>query len=84
MPIFDANHSKYSKIQANVELEKSQIETELIYRSITNEVVENRANAEAAQKKVKQSILQLQQAIQAYDLAEVSYKTKNLYIDHSI
>jgi outer membrane protein TolC len=74
VPIFDANRSKYTKIQANADLEGNQLETELMRRSITNEVVESRANAEAALKKVKQSELQLQQAMQAYDLANVSYK----------
>jgi outer membrane protein TolC len=74
VPIFDANRSKYTKIQAYAELEENQQETELTRRNITNEVVECRANAEAALKKVKQSELQLQQAIQAYDLADVSYK----------
>ena len=44
-------------------------------RNISNEVVESRANALSALKKVKQSELQLQQATQAYELAEVSYKS---------
>jgi len=74
VPIFDANRSKYTKIQTNADLEGNQLETELLRRSITNEIVETRANAEAALKKVKQSELQLQQAMQAYNLAEVSYK----------
>jgi len=74
VPLFDANRSKYSKIQANADLEGNQQETELTRRNITNEIVESRANAEAALKKVKQSELQLQQAIQAYSLAEVSYR----------
>jgi len=74
VPLFDANRSKYTKIQANAYFEENQQETELMRRSITNEIVESRANAEAALKKVKQSELQLQQALQAYNLAEVSYK----------
>jgi len=74
VPIFDANRSKYTKIQTNADLEGTQQETELLRRSITNEIVESRANAEAALKKVKQSELQVQQAMQAYNLAEVSYK----------
>ena len=74
MPLFDANRSKYLKIQANADLEGNQQETELTRRSITNEVVESRANALSALKKVKQSELQLQQASQAYELAEVNYK----------
>ena len=63
VPIFDANRSKYTKIQTNADLEGTQQETEMLRRSITNEIVESRANAEAALKKVKQSELQLQQAL---------------------
>ncbi len=74
VPIFDANRSKYMKAQANAYVDESQLETEIIRRNITNEVVESRANAEAALKKVKQSELQLHQAMQAYKLAEVSYQ----------
>jgi len=74
VPVFDANRSKYSKIQAKSYFEENQQETELMRRNITNEVIESRANAEAALKKVKQSELQLQQSLQAYNLAEVSYK----------
>ena len=74
VPIFDANRSKYMKTQANAYIDESQLETEIIRRNITNEVVESRANAEAALKKVKQSELQLHQAMQAYKLAEVSYQ----------
>jgi outer membrane protein len=75
VPIFDANRSKYSKVLANVDLEGNQQDTELMRRNISNEVVESRANALSALKKVKQSELQLQQATQAYELAEISYKS---------
>jgi len=74
VPIFDANRSKFHKIIANADLEGNQQETELARRNITTEVVECRANAESALKKVKQSELQVQQAIQAYELANVSYQ----------
>ncbi len=74
VPIFDANRSKFMKIQAKAYSEGNIQETELVRRSITNEVVESHANAEAALKKVRQSELQLQQALQAYQLAEVNYK----------
>ena len=74
VPIFDANRSKYMRAQASISVDESQLETEIIRRNITNEVVECRANAEAALKKVKQSELQLHQAMQAYKLAEVSYQ----------
>ncbi len=78
VPIFDANRSKYTKIQANSDLENNQEDTELARRNITNEIVESRANADAALKKVKQSELQLKQAMQAYDLADVSYKAGSI------
>ncbi|MBP1677441.1 MAG: outer rane efflux protein [Bacteroidetes bacterium] len=74
VPLFDANRSKYLKIQANADLQGNQQETELARRSISNEVVECRANAESALKKVKQSELQLQQATEAYQLANVNYQ----------
>ena len=75
VPIFDANRSKFTKIQAQADIEGNQQETELARRTITNEIVESRVNALASLKKVNQSELQLQQAQQAYDLAEVSYKS---------
>ena len=74
VPIFDANRSKFHKIIANADIEGNQQETEMARRNITTEVVECRANAESALKKVKQSELQVQQAIQAYELANVSYQ----------
>ena len=74
VPIFDANRSKYLKVQTNADLDGLKQDTELMKRNISNEVVESRANALSALKKVKQSELQLQQASQAYELAEVSYK----------
>jgi len=74
VPIFDANRSKFLKTIANADLEGNQQETELVRRNITTEVVECRANAEASLKKVKQSELQVQQASQAYELADINYK----------
>ena len=73
VPIFDANRSKYIKVQANADIEGNQQETELTKRNITNEVIEGKANTEAALKKVSQSELQLQQANEAYKLAETSF-----------
>lgn len=73
VPLFDANRSKYTKIQAQAELEGNKEDTELTKRNIANEVIENRAQALSALKKVNQSELQLRQAQQAYELAEVNY-----------
>jgi len=78
VPIFDANRSKYIKIQANAEIEGNQQETELARRNITNEVTESKANTDAALKKVSQSELQLQQANEAYKLAETSFEAGSI------
>lgn len=73
VPLFDANRSKYQRAQVNAEVAGNRQETELAKRSITNEVVECKASADAALKKVSQSELQLQQAMQAYELANINY-----------
>ena len=73
MPLFDANRSKYQKIQANADLESNKDEMDLTKRTITNEVVEANAGVHSSLKKVKQSELMVHQAEQAYELANVSY-----------
>ena len=74
LPIFDATRAKYSRLQVKSEISSTEQDTELARRSIVNEVVESRANVEAAHKKVAQSELQLKQAQQAYALAETSFQ----------
>ena len=74
IPLFDANRSKYTRIQAQSDINGNVQETELARRYIVNEVVESRANTESALKKVSQSELQLEQAQQAYTLAETNYQ----------
>jgi len=74
VPLFDANRSKYTRIQAQSEIKGNVQETDLTRRMIVNEVVESKANAETALKKVNLSELQLEQAEQAHTLAETSFK----------
>ena len=74
VPIFDANRSKYTKIQANSDIQANIQETELIRRNIINEVVECKANAESALKKLQLADLQLDQAKEAYSLAETNFE----------
>lgn len=74
VPLFDANRSKYTKIQAQSEIKGNVEETDLTRRAIVSEVVESKANAETALKKVNLSELQLEQAEQAHTLAETSFK----------
>ncbi len=74
VPIFDATRTKYNKQQVKANMEANDQDTELAKRTIINEVVESKANSLAALKKVKQSELQLQQAQQAYALAETNFE----------
>ena len=74
VPIFDANRSKFNKIQAQSDIQGFVQETELARRTIVNEVVESKANAQSALKKVNQSELQLEQAQQAFSLAKTSFQ----------
>lgn len=78
VPLFDANRSKYAKIQVQSEIADDEQDTELTRQTISNEVTESRANAEAAFKKINQSELQLNQAIEANKLAEVNYKAGSI------
>ena len=73
VPLFDANRSKYSKIQAQTDIDGNVQETELVRRNIVNEVLESKVNALSAQDKVQLSELQLQQAQEAYQLAKTSF-----------
>ena len=74
IPIFDANRTKYSLLQVKADIESNKDDVELTHRTIVNEVIESQANIESALEKIKQSELQLQQAQQAYNLAETSFK----------
>lgn len=74
VPLFDGNKTKFNRIQVKSELNGYDQETEMVRRTIVNEVVESKANAEASMKKVSQSELQLEQAQQAYALSETNFK----------
>jgi outer membrane protein TolC len=73
VPIFDGKRKMYNLVQAQSAIQVSSQETEIARRAIVDEVVEAEANVEASQKKVDQSQLQLQQAVQAYSLAKVRF-----------
>jgi len=74
VPLFDANRSKYAKVQANAAIDNCNEDVELLKRSITSEVVENRINVSGAMKKIQTCTFQVQQATQAYNIAETSYR----------
>ena len=75
IPILDGKRKSYNLVQAQSVIQVNNQETEIARRAIVGEVVEAEANVEASQKKVDQSQLQLQQAIQAYSLAKVSFES---------
>ncbi len=75
VPIFDANHKKYSLLQVKADIQSNKEDVELTHRTIVNEVVESQANIESALQKITQSELQQKQAQQAYSLAETSFRS---------
>ena len=75
VPIFDANHKKYSLLQVKADIQSNKEDVELTHRTIVNEVVESQANIESAFEKITQSELQQKQALQAYNLAETSFRS---------
>jgi outer membrane protein TolC len=75
IPIFDGKRKQYSLVQAQSAIEINNQETEIVRRSIVNEVVESEANLKASQKKVDQSRLQLLQATEAYKLGKVRFES---------
>lgn len=74
VPIYDASRTKYNLQQANSSIISSGYETETMRRTITNDIVENETRLKAARQKVEQYQLQLDQAQQAYDLAQTNFK----------
>jgi outer membrane protein TolC len=78
VPLFDQGKTKYGKLVASREVDADMQEIELTGRNIANELMEAKTVTEAALQKVARSELQLQQAQQAYRLAEISYKSGSI------
>jgi outer membrane protein TolC len=78
IPLFDQGKTKYGKIVTNKEIDADNEEIELTRRNIINDIVGAKTATEAAQQKIIRSELQLQQAQQAYRLAEISYQTGSI------
>ncbi len=75
MPLYDAKKKKNNMQLSKSDILVSQYETEVQKRNITNEVVEAKSYIDASKKKVEQFDIQLDHALQAYELAQVSYKS---------
>lgn len=75
VPLFDANRVKYNQQQIRADIEGNKEDVELARRAIVNEVVEDKANLQSSLQKIQQSNLQMEQAQQAFNLAETSFKS---------
>ena len=73
VPIFDSNRHKYNLDQAKSNISSVSFDTDIARRNITNEVTEANVNCIAAEKKIDQYHLQLDQAQEAYQLAKVNF-----------
>jgi outer membrane protein len=75
VPIFDGMKTKYNLLQAESATSSLSFESEGTRRSITSEVREAREYVISAKQKELQFRLQLQQAQEAYSLAETSFRS---------
>jgi outer membrane protein len=75
IPILDGIRNRYSVSQAQSAINSMSYESDITKRNISNELYEAEAYMTAAEKKINQSELQLEQAVKAYSLAETSYKS---------
>jgi outer membrane protein len=75
VPIFDATRKKNTIDLIQAEIDQSRQETEQTKREISAEVYQNIAALLASLQKIKQSDLQVKQAVEALELAKVSYES---------
>ena len=75
IPVFDGSRNKNNLLIAKSSILTSGFETELVRRNITDEIVENAASLQASFRKIDQYEIQLKQAINAFNLAEINYKS---------
>jgi outer membrane protein len=73
VPIFDGQKNKYILAQVQSSINTLSYESDYTRRNVTNEVADAEAYLLAAEKKVKQFDLQLEQALKAYSLAVTSF-----------
>ncbi len=74
-PLFDAFRTKNSLLIAQTSINSSKYETDIAKRNITNEVVESNINLKSSLKKIEQFNMQVKQAEQALNLAQVNFKS---------
>jgi len=75
VPLFDGMKNKYNLSQVQSAITSLSYESEFTKRNISNELYEAEAYMYAAEKKISQFTLQLEQALKAYTLAATSFKS---------
>ena len=75
VPLFDGMKNKYNLAQAQSAITSLSYESDFTKRNVSNEVYEAEAFMTAARTKVSQFELQVAQALKAYSLAEVSFRS---------
>jgi outer membrane protein TolC len=75
VPIFDGRKTKYNLLQAKSAINSLNFEDEGNRRRITSDITEAKEYAFSAMQKEQQFKLQLDQAQEAYSLAEISFRS---------
>lgn len=75
VPLFDGMKNKYNLSQVQSAITSLSYESEFTKRNISKELYEAEAYMYAAEKKISQFTLQLEQALKAYTLAATSFKS---------
>ena len=78
IPIYDANRVKNNLMISKSGITNSELETELLKRRITNEVVECQSKSLSAKQKITLNELMLKQAKEAFSLARVNYNVGSI------
>ena len=75
VPIFDATRKQNSIMLANTQINMARTDIDQASRDVSTEVYQNETSLLASRQKIDQSVLQVEQAEKALDLANVSFKT---------
>jgi outer membrane protein len=78
VPIYDGSKTRYNRLQAKSAITSISYESEYTKRNISIELSEAETYMFAAGRKVNQYELQLEQAMKAYSLAQISYKSGSI------
>ncbi|MGB8490492.1 MAG: TolC family protein, partial [Bacteroidales bacterium] len=75
VPIFNSMKTKYNLLQATSAIETVHLQTESTSRLIISDISQAEAYLRSASQKIDQTALQLDQALKAYELAVISFRS---------